>query len=441
VTPDTVQIGLLGPIDVKVAGVPCSISGLRRKSVLAILALHPGKAISLGRLIELVWAGDPPMAAVNSLQQHISYLRGRLRASSAILAHPAGYLLDVPAAATDVGRAIELIGQSKQTADRRRRAGQLRAALRLWRGPSLVEVAGLPWLNDQARRLDDMRLYATERLAEARLESGEHVELVPELEELAGKQPIREGLYELLMLALYRSGRQAEALAVYQQLRRRLHSEMSAGPRPAARALEAAILRQDPDLRLPSPDTSAAPGLPLRITPARLPCSSSSFTGRRSELAQLRSHLPTADDQPGRPRATTIVLVSGAAGAGKTALVIQFAYQVREHYPDGLLYVDLRSSDQGRPAMDPAEAVLLFLDALGVSRDRIPTTPDAQGNLYRSLLNGRRVLLVVDDARDEQQVRPLLPGTSGCLVLVTSRRQLPGLVVTEGAHPLTLETA
>lgn len=436
----TVRVGLLGPVDVLVGDLPRPLSGLRRKSVLAVLALHPGQVISASRLIDLVWGDDPPATAVNTLQRHISYLRRVLRARDAIIARAPGYLLDMPAEAVDVGQAKRLLDASANADDHVDRAARLSAALRMWRGPSLADVAEVSWLRDQGRQLDEARLAAMERLVEARLALGEHAALVAELDDLIAKYPFREHLHQLLMLALYRCGRQADALSVYQRLRQVLASELGIDPSPALRDLETAILRQDPGLDLRSPVVSTAPTQSLPITPAQLPRALTAFAGRDRELAWLRSHLDAAaEDDPTRPEAPTIVVVSGTAGVGKTSLVVQWAHQVKPQFPDGQLYVDLRGFDVNRSAMDPGEALRGFLGALGIPRYQIPVSPQAQAGLYRSLLAGKRLLIVADNAREEEQVRPLLPGTSGQLVVVTSRHPLPGLVAADGAHGLILD--
>jgi DNA-binding SARP family transcriptional activator/tetratricopeptide (TPR) repeat protein len=436
----TVQVRLLGPVDVTVDGVPRAFPGLRRKSVLAVLALHPGQVVSADRLIDTVWGGEPPATVTNSLQGHISYLRRALRAPGAIVARPPGYLLNLSPDAVDLGQAMRLIG-SNGHGDHAGSTTRLTAALQLWRGPSLADVTEVAWLRNQAQRLDENRLDAVERLAEARLALGEHVALAVELDDLTAQYPFREHLHQLLMLALYRCGRQADALAAYHRLRQALGGELGIDPGPALRGLEVAILRQDPGLDLPPSAISASPTAPARITPAQLPPSAATFSGRRDQLAWLSLHLPppAADDDPTRPQAATVVVASGTAGVGKTTLAVHWAQQVKDRFPDGQLYVNLRGFDPGGVVMDPAEAVYGFVHALGIPPDQIPASAQAQASLYRSVLAGKRVLIVADNARDEQQVRPLLPGAPGCLVVVTSRHQLPGLVATDGAHPLTLD--
>jgi DNA-binding SARP family transcriptional activator/Tfp pilus assembly protein PilF len=436
------RVRLLGPVDVVVDGVVRPVRGLRRKAVLAVLALHRGEIVSTDRLIGVVWGGAPPPTAVNTVQSHVSYLRQVLGSKTAVLARPPGYVLDLGADGTDVEAAESLVRQGARSADRADGARQLRAALALWRGRPLVDVAGLAWFEEQAGRLDQLWLHATQALVEVRLALGEHAQLLPELADLVRDHPFDEQLHGQLMLALYGAGRQADALAAYQRLRRTLNDDLGIDPSPALRDLEAAILRQDAALALPAP-TITLPAAPMpgsAPVPAQLPLAVRAFGGRDGELADLDALLPGAAQRAAeRPGAVVITAVSGTAGVGKTALAVHWAHRVAAHFPDGQLYVNLRGFDPGGPALTPATAVRGFLDAFDVPAQCIPEDLQAQTAMYRSLLAGRRVLVLLDNARDVEQVRPLLPGAAGCLAIVTSRNQLTGLVATEGAHLLTLD--
>ncbi len=441
---DTVRVRLLGPVDVVVDGVTQPLSGLRRKTVLAVLGLRADETVSTDRLIDIVWGEHPPATAANTLQSHVSYLRGVLGSRSAIVARPPGYLLDLPAEATDVTLATDLIRQSEQESDHEQSAAHLRAALALWRGRALADVAGVPWLGEQGERLEDIRLDAVQALIDVRMAMGEHAQLIPELERMAEQHPFREHIHEQLMLALYRSGRQADALGAYQRLRQTISAELGIDPSPALRDLEVAILRQDDALDAPAARVIGA--LPVATTaptwavPAQLPLAVPTFTGRAVELGRLDAMLSGADrDRPTEPQAVTISVVSGTAGVGKTALAIHWAHQVASQFPDGQLYVNLRGFDPGGTILEPAEAIRGFLDAFAVPAARIPDAPDSQASLYRSVLATKRVLIVLDNARDDEQVRPLLPGAPGCLVVVTSRSQLGGLIATEDAQPINLD--
>jgi DNA-binding SARP family transcriptional activator/tetratricopeptide (TPR) repeat protein len=459
-----IQVRLLGPVEVVADGTPRQVSGLRRKAVLATLALHSGDVVDIGHLANVVWGDAPPPTALNTLQTHVSYLRGILGSRSAIVARAPGYVLDLQGDGTDVRAAERLLREGTRAADPAERVRALRLAQGLWRGRPLADVSGLAWLEQQAERLDVLLVRVRRALCEARLAAGEHAQLVPELERMVAEHPLDEQVCGQLMVALYRSGRQADALAAYHRLRGALVAELGIDPGQALRDLETAILRQDQALAAPGPTaaetapmvraSTAAVTAPEAPMPAQLPLAVPGFAGREAELASLDATLaamgrgepgqpaesgglgPAAE--PGGPGTVVISAVSGTAGVGKTALAVHWAHRVAGRFPDGQLYVNLRAFDPGGAALDPAGAVRGFLDALGVPVERIPRDLEAQAGLYRSLLAGRRMLVLLDNAKDSAQVRPLLPGSPGCMVLVTSRNQLAGLVAAEGAAPLTL---
>ncbi|HKT04010.1 MAG TPA: AfsR/SARP family transcriptional regulator, partial [Rugosimonospora sp.] len=242
----TVRVRLLGPIDVVVDGVPRAVSGLRRKALLAALALRAGRMVGAAQLVDIVWGESAPTAVANGLQRQISHLRSVLGARSAVVSRPPGYLLDLPGDATDVQAAEHLIRDGMSAADPEDGVRQLQAAVALWRGSPLAELAELPWFDDPARQLEGLLLRARQALIERHLDLGRAAAVVPELEALARAHPLQEQIAGLLMRALYHSGRQAEALAAYQRLRHTLAEELGIDPGPALRDLEAAILRQDP---------------------------------------------------------------------------------------------------------------------------------------------------------------------------------------------------
>jgi DNA-binding SARP family transcriptional activator len=436
-----VQVRLLGPVDVTVEGVARPVSGVRRKAVLAVLALHPGEIVSTGRLIDIIWGDAGPLTSANTLQSHVSHLRRVMGSRSAILAQAPGYVLDLGAEATDVEAAERLIGQAAQSSDPAESVRLLEEALAWWRGPALADVTGLAWLDEQARRLQQLWLQARKALAEASLALGEHAQVLTDLERLARDHPLDEQIHRLLMLALYRSGRQTDALAAYRGLRRALGEDLGVDPDRQLRDLEAAILRQDTALDLPATTIAATvPAAVAESVPAQLPLAAQAFAGRGAELAYLDAVLTgVGETSPAGPTAAVISAVSGTAGVGKTALAVHWAHRVADRFPDGQLYVNLRGFDPSGSVMSSEEAIRGFLDGLKVSPQRIPTGLDAKAALYRSLLAGRRILVLLDNALDAKQVRPLLPAAPGCLVLVTSRDELTGLVATEGAHPLSLD--
>ena len=451
------RVRLLGPVDVISDGAVRTVNGLRRKAVLATLALHAGEIVSTGRLADIVWGDGTPQTALNTLQSHVSHLRTVFGSKAAILAKPPGYVLDLGDEGTDVLLAEQLLHRASPHADPVRAAAQLAEALALWRGEPLADVTGIAWIEQQAERLGLLREQIKRALAQARLASGEHERLVPELERMVADHPLDEGLRAQLMLALYRGGRQADALAAYQRLRITLGDQLGIDPSQALRDLETAILRQDASLSLDTPagavtlqEDAAAPAaacgpppalpVPALPVPAQLPPAIAGFAGRDAELARLDATLARPAADGAAPAAAVVIwAIAGTAGVGKTALALHWAHRVRDQFPDGQLYLNLRGFDPSGPVMNPDQALSGFLDALGVPAERVPDGVEAKAGLYRSLLSGKRVLVVLDNARDTEQVRPLLPGSAGCLALVTSRDQLTGLIAAEGAHPLGVD--
>jgi tetratricopeptide (TPR) repeat protein len=320
----------------------------------------------------------------------------------------------------------------------------LRQALAMWRGPALAAVDS-PLIRAEAGRLDELRSAAWEECIDVELQLGAERDLVSELTGLVARYPLRERFRQQLMLALYRAGRQSDALEAYREARTRLHEQLGVEPGPGLDDLHQRILRRDPTLShpaasapslVPGPPQAAHDSLPATAPPAQLPLDVSGFAGRRNDLGTLDAILADAREQP---TAVVICVIAGTAGVGKTALAVHWAHQVRGSFPDGQLYVNLRGFDPSGSALEPGEAVRGFLDAIGVPPDRVPVDLAAQAGLYRSLLAGRRMLVLLDNARDVEQVRPLLPGAPGCLVIVTSRNQLTGLLAAEDARPLTLD--
>jgi DNA-binding SARP family transcriptional activator/tetratricopeptide (TPR) repeat protein len=442
------QVRLLGPVDVLVDGVPRLVLGRRRKALLAILALHDGAIVGTDWLVDAMYGETASPGSVSTLQSHVSVLRGLLGSKTSILARPPGYALQLSGGDTDAQQAERLLRAGSGSTDPARGVRDLEAALALWRGRPLADVSGIVWLEEQAERLELLGSQVKRALSQARLAAGEHVQLIPDLEQMAAEFPLDEQVGGQLMLALYRSGRQADALAVYYRLRCALDEQLGIYPGSELRELEMSILRQDPALDasvrpvvkvVPSSRPTPAPAS-TRPVPAQLPPAVPGFAGRAAELASLDSiAFETEPDDRGRSAAVPICVVSGTAGVGKTALAVHWAQRVAGRFPDGQLYVNLRGFDPGGSSVEPAEAMRGFLDALGVPEARIPDGLQAQAALYRSLLAGRRMMVVLDNARSEEQVRPLLPGSSGCLAVLTSRHLLAGLVVAEGAVPLPLD--
>jgi tetratricopeptide (TPR) repeat protein len=309
-------------------------------------------------------------------------------------------------------------------------AAALRAALAGWRGPALAGVGGRR-IGAAAARLDEQRLETLEERLAAELAAGRAAELVAELTGLVGEHPLRERLRGQLMLALYRSGRRADALDVYRQGRRVLVDELGLEPGPELRELEQAILTGDRQAARPA----SRGGTGGTVAPAQLPSDVAAFTGRAESLERLDALVGHNGDRPAR---VVISAMAGAAGVGKTALAVHWAHRVRAQFPDGQLYVNLRGYAAG-PPVRPIDALALFLRSLGMPAERVPVDVDEAAAVYRSLLSDRQVLVVLDNAASAAQVRPLLPGGPGCVVVVTSRDRLAGLVARDGAHLLTLD--
>ncbi|MES5820388.1 BTAD domain-containing putative transcriptional regulator [Streptomyces sp. RG80] len=446
---------LLGPLRAWRGATELDLGQMQRRVVLAVLLLHADAPMSRDQLVDAVWGPAVPTRAANLLQRHASGLRRVLeperppRAPSGLLAWTeAGYLLTPGAAELDVRTFERLIDEAhtaRAEGDLPATARGLHAALDLWHG-RLCEGMTSPLLDTERDRLAERRLSVLEERIEVDLSLGDDFDLVGEIRRLTVEHPLREGLHGLLMLALHRTGRQAEALTAYDRARRLLRDELGVEPGQRLRGLHARILAADPGLDArpdrPPPTTAgraapAATGSPVIVTPAQLPHPVNGFVGRKEALARLDSLL-SDDGTDGDGGTVVITAIGGTAGVGKTTLAVHWAHRVRARFPDGQLYVNLRGFDPSGPAMRPAEAIRGFLDALGVPPRRIPVDLDGQMSLYRSLLAHRRMLLVLDNAQSADQVRPLLPGSPDCFTVVTSRNQLTALMVTEGAQPLGL---
>lgn len=417
---------MLGPVEAVVDGTPFEIGRRRERLLLAVLLLNPNQPVPVGRLAELLFRdGQKPRDA---LYVSASRLRRRLRAANVELSStPAGYTLVVDPETVDVHRFTRCLDQARCACDPIARADLLHQALRLWRGPALADVASDELRERLCAGLEEQRLSALESRVEADLELGRHHDLVSELAELTTAHPDRERLLAARMLALYRAGRQNEALAVYQKSATTLAAATGLDPGPALTNMQVAILRNDPALA-----TGADPRPPAALQPAQLPTDLATFTGRGAELDAL---LDAADDD-GSPSAVVISAIDGMAGIGKSALAVHAAHRLTSRFPDGQLFVDLHGHTQGMRPVDPADALDHMLRSLGVPGAHIPHAAAQRAALLRTRLRGQRVLVVLDNALDAAQVRPLLPGAPSCLVLITSRRRLADL---DDARPISLD--
>ncbi|MFI5527772.1 BTAD domain-containing putative transcriptional regulator [Kitasatospora sp. NPDC051853] len=434
------EFALLGPLRVTDGdGRELPTGGPRDRRALAVLLLDAGRVVTVGRLARALWE-EPPATAREQVFNVVGGLRRRFAAGTGGAAvgpertGDDGFVLTVGRDGTDLGRFRGLV--ERATGDPERVATLLREALALWRGPALGGFGG-PVLAAAAAQLEEERLSCLERRVEADLACGRHRELVDELAGLTTEHPLRERFTELALLALHRSGRRAEALELYARTRRTLAEELGLDPGAELTRLHRAVLADRPPGAASMPVPTPAPmpagkgaregaqeegpdGVAFPV-PAQLPADSQAFVDRPTAVRALLRAL--AADR--RPEAVPVCLISGQAGAGKTALAVHVAHRRRAAYPDGQFFVDLRGADR-RPA-DPGEVLAGFLRALGVDGRRLPGTTAERAALYRSLLADRRVLVLLDNAADEDQARPLLPGTPGSAVLLTSRRRLPGL--------------
>ncbi|MEU6350406.1 BTAD domain-containing putative transcriptional regulator [Streptomyces sp. NPDC047072] len=540
------RFAVLGPVRAWHGDRELALGSPQQRLVLAALLLRRRRPVTVGELVDAVWGEEPPAAAVSVLRTYVSRLRKVLEpgadaagAGPVIESVADGYRIQVADEALDLGLFERRVAEARELRARGEEsaaADLLRTALDDWQGTPLAGLPG-PLAESERTHLAERHLTTTETRLDLDVRLGRYNEAITELISLTGRHPLRERLVLLLMLALYRAGRQAEALAAYRRASDVLRTELGVQPGAELRELHGRILAGDPTLLSdsarrtgssagetwagngaaaerrgtgeadpgpaagtggagtewagsrgaetqavgrgteavaarvrdagaapaggsgtaaafpggPGPETAAVgdtgsadvpaveaadPGDTYTARPAQLPADLATFVGRSDELDRVRALLP-ADG--GAPDAVVISVIGGMAGIGKSTLAVHWAHSVAHHFPDGQLYVNLRGFDPAGSIVPPEEAIHVFLTALGVAPERIPAQLDAQAALYRSLLARRRLLIVLDNARDTDQVRPLLPGTPGCLVIVTSRNQLTGLVAGDGAHPLTLD--
>ncbi|HWO63674.1 MAG TPA: BTAD domain-containing putative transcriptional regulator, partial [Umezawaea sp.] len=434
------RFGVLGPLlVVDGAGVEIPVVAGRTRVLLAALVARANQVVTADELAEAIWDGAPPAAASRTVRRYMTRVRRTVGAEVAerIVTRNHGYVCVASEEEVDLLRFEALCDQGGAAVRARawsRAAELLSAASALWRGTPLLDVSSRVLRDAHVPRLEQLRIQALEWRIEADLNLGHHDHLVPELLALVDEHPLRENAHGQLMLALYRGGRRGEALAAYQNARRVLVAELGVEPDAPLRELHQRILDGDPVPAGAPPEVETAAG--ERPTPRQLPTGSPHFTGRADALRGLTD---LATRTTGDRNAVVISAIGGAAGIGKTALALHWSQGNADWFPDGQLYVNLRGFDPVGIPVDPGTAVLGFLEALGVPSARIPASQDARAALYRSLLAGRRVLIVLDNARDAEQVRPLLPGSSGCLVLITSRSALTGLIAVDGAHALSLD--
>ncbi|GLZ81474.1 hypothetical protein Afil01_62810 [Actinorhabdospora filicis] len=422
------EVVLLGPVEVLASGTGVPLAPLER-NLLALLALSPGTVLSTERIIDGLWGERPPAAPRSRVQGLVSTLRRKL-GDVLITRHP-GYLLDLPDGAADLARCEDLAARAGRAENPAEAADWLRRALGLWRGEPLDGISA-PGVDADRVRLAELRAGLMEDRFDAELALARHKEIVGELLTAVAAHPLRERLAGQLMTALYRSNRQADALRAYQALRERLADELGGEPCADLRELHTMILRgEQRPRREPSPATRPAPEVSRdEPRPAQMPASSGHFTGREAELDALTAALPGDGDEP------RVLVVCGAGGIGKTALVVRWAHAVADRFPDGQIYVELRGAAD---PLSPGAALGSVLLALGVAAEQLPVSVDERAALYRTLTHGRRVLVVADGASGAGQILPLVPPTPGSVVVATGRNRLAALAAHHAVRTLALD--
>lgn len=427
-----VRFRLLGPVEVRDDDAVVAVPAGRLLTLLSGLLLRANQVVPVDRLARWLWEGAEPARARATIQEYVRRLRRAIGSEDVIRTAHGGYLIEVDDDSLDLLRFRALIQRGRtaaQAGDPGAAAEHLTAALSLWQGPALANVTSSTLHEDEVANLAEQHLQVREQWADVQLRLGQQQPVIPELRELTREHPLREKPWEQLMIALFRDGRRAEALAAYEQVRTLLAEELGVDPGPSLLATHQAILTGDPSV-------TSAPSTPSRPAgaPHQLPPDVRGFTGRAADLARLDELLAAHDS----PAAILITAIAGTAGVGKSALAAHWARRVAGRFPDGQLWINLHGYDPDQPVA-PEQALTMFLRSLGVPGAEIPIEPDAQTALFRSLMEHRRMLVVLDNANSPEQVRPLLPGAPGCLVLITSRADLRGLVARDGAARIRLD--
>jgi DNA-binding SARP family transcriptional activator/tetratricopeptide (TPR) repeat protein len=419
------------------------VSAAKHRILLATLLMDANRIVSGDVLADIIWDGAPPSSARVTVRGYVKQLRQRLPPAVAarIVTRSPGYLIELGDDELDrlaFATRFRQAGAAVRQASWGPASALLAEAISLWQGPALADVPSDTLRREHGPALEEMRVQALEWRIEADLHLGRDSELVPELRALTAEYPLRERFHGQLMLAMYRGGRRAEALACFQRARRLLMDSLGVEPGTELRELHERVLGASLDLAAgAAASIGAAPGgAHPSAVPRQLPASTRHFTGRAAELDLLDELAFQAGREAG---AAPVAVISGMAGVGKTSLAVHWGHRAALRFPGGQLYMNLRGFDAGGSPRRPAEVIRAFLDALGADARQVPASHQAREGLYRSMLAGLRVLIVLDNARDAAQVRPLLPGSSGSMVIVTSRSKLTGLIAAEGACPVALD--
>ena len=444
---------VLGPLTVEGEAGPVRVVWDRERCLLGVLLLSAGRVVPVDRMIYLLWAEDPPAGARSAVHTYMSRLRRALAGPRGteptvrVLRHGSGYKIDIDPLAVDLHRFSHLVEQARAHPDLARRSAVLVEALGLWRGPVLANLEPPAVRQRIVGQLDQLRLSAARSRCDIDLMLGRHADVVGDLAELAAEYPFDEGVVGQWMVALYRCGRRADALAAYRASRKLMIDELGLEPGDDLRRIHEAALRNDPGLDLVEPaagaDSDRSRAAELRSPaveqsgereggPAQLPAAVPHFVGRAGELRAL-------DGLLGVGSGVQVVAITGPAGVGKTGLALHWGHRVAHRFPDGHLFIDLRGFARARPTA-PIDALGFLLRALGVPADSVPVELDAAAALFRTRMSRRRILLVLDNAETADQVRPLLPGEGDAVVVVTSRSSMAGLAATHGAQRVPLGT-
>ncbi|MER6558992.1 BTAD domain-containing putative transcriptional regulator [Streptomyces sp. NPDC001027] len=452
--PERVGLEVLGPLVLRVAGRPVECGSSKQSSLLALLGLHRGMPVSRDEIVDILWGDAPPATCLQQVHTFVTRLRGLLAVSARPQDPPVGvlrrtrdgYLLALEEEQSDAARFAALAARVSSAScaptpsgDPGEAYGVAKTALGLWRGPVLHGAAASLREHPSATALTRLRLSVLQAYADGALALGRPQDAAQELQKVADLEPLHEGVHARLMLALAASGEQAAALHLYAGLRDRLDEQLGVFPGPEVTDAHLRVLRGEAARPVAAPAASPAvsptPSSSYR-PPALLPYDAPFFTGRPDELARLDALFTPSGATDGG--GGVVGALTGPAGAGKTALAVHWAHRARDRFPDGQLFVDLRGQSPRAPVR-PVEALVRFLLALGTAAERLPGTPEAAEDLYRTLTAGRRMLVVLDNAADAEQIRPLLPGGQGCAVLVTSRDRLAGLAARDGAHRIGVD--
>jgi len=426
---------LLGPLQVRdELDQEIAVPARKQRGVLAVLLVSAGTVVSADRLADLLWDGQPPPSARKTVENYVARLRRALGPvlGGRILTQSPGYVIKIrERRELDLLTLANLDRQARDAVARADWAGARQLvsdALALWRGEPFCDVPVEQLSREELPRLAETRSQLRELALRAEVMLGNHDAALPGLRNLINEVPVRERPWELLMLALYRSDRKAQALQAYQNARCVLREQLGMEPGRELQRIHRLILNDDPEA---SGAQRSTVRLVMPVTPKQLPANLPDFTGRDAQVAQLEALLAVREGH-GAEGAAVVPVISGAAGTGKTALAVHVAHRLRPRFPAGQIYAQL--TDEYGDRVPPGQVLQRFLRDLGLPPAAIPLQEAERANLYRSMLADRQLLVVLDDAWDAVQVRPLVPA-AGCRLLVTSRLRLPDL---DGARELNL---